>query len=286
MDDHLPRVETQSKIKNDSEAHNHSNDSIVSYSPIIGPIHIQTEHKRQQYRVNPKHQIERSCNPLPLSNDAQCASTRLFFGGTFDPPHLGHTELPTEVLNRYTDNGRLIYVPAARSPFKETHPSPDNHRVEMLKRATVHHSRSEIWTQELVDAKLNPNQPSYWADTWAIAKNMNLTGTNRFLIGSDQALSMHRWRRFEEFWHDATVMLRDGASSPEALLEQLSTLGVWTNTQVESWEKQIVVVPTVEASSTEIRAALMNPQRRDQPVPGLNPAVHMYILEHDLYMTK
>lgn len=178
----------------------------------------------------------------------------------------------------------LIYVPAARSPFKHNGPAPDEHRVAMLNIALEHDPNCEIWRQELIDADLNPDQPSYWADTWAIVNSMALSGTNRFLIGADQALSMHKWRRFDEFWRDAIVMLRERTDSADQLIEQLDALGVWNSIELNHWRRCVVSVSTIDASSTFIRNALHDPATRANQISGLDPKVHAYILEHALYL--
>lgn len=235
----------------------------------------------------PPRAIERRSNTLPLSQQARLCQTRLFFGGSFDPPHLGHAALPPIALNRIAsgDSARLIYVPAARSPHKDHAPADDGHRVRMLELALAQTPDWEIWRQELTDAQLNPGAPSYWADTWEIVRRMGLPGTSRFLIGADQALSMHRWRRYQEFWPDAAVMLRDELSE-DALIDQLAALGGWSEAHLARWRTLIVRVPTLDASSTAIRDALAEAARRENPIAGLDDRVHSYILDHGLYAPR
>ncbi|PCI07429.1 hypothetical protein COB72_10215 [bacterium] len=226
--------------------------------------------------------IERQTTPIELSLEARQASLRIFFGGSFDPPHIGHTLLPAQIADQH-ENAHTIYVPAGRSPFKDTQPTANHHRINMLELATQHTPNTEIWTQELADAPKNPKQPSYWADTWLIAKQMNLPGSNRFLIGADQARSMHRWRRYTEFWKDAMVILRDDADSANTLIKQLAGLNIWKDDDLTHWRSQIVILPTIDVSSTAIRDALTNDSTRDEPITGLDSQVHRYILEHQLY---
>ncbi len=245
----------------------------------------------------PIHPVERNHHPValpPLTKDAQA---RLFFGGSFDPPHTAHTQLPIlaaqtleQHLNLDPNSCHLVYVPAARSPFKDQDPTPDQHRVEMLKRALadINHPNT-IWTQELDDGLHNPDQPSYWADTWSIAHSMTTTGINRFLIGADQAKSMHHWHRYQEFWKDAVVLLRNmtndhNAITPESLIEDLKLTNAWSQEDLAHWSNAILQIPTLDASSTDLRAHLASPDTRHQKTPELSPGVHEYILEHKLYL--
>ncbi len=227
--------------------------------------------------------IERASDPIDLSIIAQSASVRIFFGGTFSPPHLGHTRLPEYLPGILGHGVHTIYVPASRSPLKSSQPIAKHHRLNMLKLALQNQQGWEIWEQELQDASMNPNQPSYWADTWAIVQRMELPGINKFLIGADQALSMHRWRRYLEFWKDAFVMLREGFDSADVLINALMKHNVWSNRDIEHWRGQILVLPMIRASSTDIRTALHDHAQRTNPIDGLAPQVQAYILEHNLY---
>ncbi|MCH8508895.1 MAG: hypothetical protein LAT64_09040, partial [Phycisphaerales bacterium] len=162
--------------------------------------------------------IERATRPVPVPPVVAHAQRVLFFGGSFDPPHAAHAALPFAIAEARWPGDRpwVVFVPAARSPHKEHAPTDDRHRIEMLRlalRGGRGRARWWIWTQELEDAALNPGRPSYWADTWAIARR-TFTGERAFLIGTDQALSMHRWRRYTEYWRDALVMLRPGGPGP------------------------------------------------------------------------
>tara|TARA_R110002072_G_scaffold42064_19_gene118421 strand:- start:6185 stop:6901 length:717 start_codon:yes stop_codon:yes gene_type:complete len=235
--------------------------------------------------VPPLPPIERQTTPVELSPAARSAPTRLFFGGSFDPPHLGHVALPQRIA-KHLDHAHIVYVPAARSPFKAAAPAPDQDRIELLTIALDGMDNASIWTQEIADAPLNPDQPSYWADTWASIAKLNLPGTNRFLIGADQARSMHRWRRYTEFWRDAIVMLRDDAASPATLIDQLRSLDAWTPSELDHWRSIIVPVPMIDCSSTSIRTALSNPDTRPHPIQGLDPRVQQAIIKRNLYLNR
>ncbi len=172
-------------------------------------------------------------------------------------------------------------MPAARSPHKRAEPAADRHRVEMLRLGLRGRSRWWIWEQELRDAALNPGEPSYWADTWAIAGRV-FAGERAFLIGTDQALSMHRWHRYAEFWGDALVMRR-GDRSDDEFVSGLRETGAWSADDIERWVSRLIDVPRIDASSTAIRAALAHQKTRGGAVDGLDPGVRSYILGRGLY---
>lgn len=243
----------------------------------------------------PIHPVERNHHPVALPALTKDAPVRLFFGGSFDPPHAAHIKLPilaAQTIEQHSNldpnSCHLVYVPAARSPHKDQHPTPDQHRMEMLKLALSDIKQpNTVWSQELADGLHNPDQPSYWADTWSIARSMTTTGINRFLIGADQARSMHNWHRYTEYWKDAVVLLRDMTNSepitPESLIEDLRQTNAWSEQDLAHWTTAILQIPTLDASSTDLRAHLAHPDTRHQKTPELSPGVHEYILQHKLY---
>lgn len=211
----------------------------------------------------------------------------LLFGGSFDPPHAGHARLPFEAA-RLLWPGRpswVVFVPASRSPHKGRAPAADRHRVEMLRLALRTRIRWWIWEEELRRAELerDPDAPSYWADTWAAARAAFPAADRAFLIGADQALSMHRWRRFEEFWADAVVMPRDGNDTAARFAVAMGGTGAWTNAQVAHWSSRFLDTPSVAASSESARAALADPTRANTRIDGLDPGVQAYAVDRGLY---
>ncbi len=234
---------------------------------------------------HPPHPVERVTSPLPLPGCVADVDPILFFGGSFDPPHLAHAALPfAAAAARWPGRAPwVVFVPAARSPHKQVNPADDRHRVEMLRIALRPARRWWIWEQEMADAALNPDQPSYWADTWSIARQAFGARDRAFLIGTDQALSMHRWYRYHEFWRDALVMLRPGGPDACTLRAELASTGTWTDADLDHWMSRLVRTETVIGASTDIRAALADPARRNARIEPLDPGVQRYIVERGLY---
>ena len=73
----------------------------------------------------------------------------LVFGGTFDPPHLAHARAALAALVALRHD-RVLFVPAACSPFKENAGTSDaGHRLAMLRCALQDQPWAEISTSEL-----------------------------------------------------------------------------------------------------------------------------------------
>ena len=199
----------------------------------------------------------------------------LIFGGTFDPPHRAHIELPALIAERLGCD-RIIYVPAARSPFKtEATPTADEDRLAMLRLAIGDVPNAEISTIEL-----DRGGVSYFIDTIEALRGQYGDDVElRFLMGADQALEFNKWKDWRRILELATpaVMLRppwEAASFRAALRDSLG------EEDAACWMEWTVDVPLLDISASVIRAQLA---RGEGAVEGLDPVVAQYIAEHHLY---
>jgi len=222
---------------------------------------------------------------MPIAADIDEILSRprlLFFGGSFDPVHHGHTMLaPAAARRRWGDQGGwgVVFVPAGRSPHKQTEPTPDGHRLAMLEIAIGGEPDSAIWDHELARG----DGPSYWAETWAVVRTRFAHAECRFLIGADQARAMHSWSSYRAFWRDALVVLRGEDDSAPDLLKAIHATHAWSIADMEDWDSMIVRTDMHAASSTGIRDLLKDSARRKTRIEGLDPGVQDYILANGLY---
>src|SRR5579859_1268857 len=71
------------------------------------------------------------------------------FGGSFDPVHLGHL-LVAQAAREELGLDRLIFIPAAQSPFKpDSAAAPGPERLRLLRLALAGKSWCEIDEQEI-----------------------------------------------------------------------------------------------------------------------------------------
>ncbi|MBT8486031.1 MAG: nicotinate (nicotinamide) nucleotide adenylyltransferase [Phycisphaerae bacterium] len=199
----------------------------------------------------------------------------LLFGGTFDPPHRAHVELALMARDALGCS-RVIFVPAATSPFKtDTAPTDDRHRLAMLQAAIADVPDAEIATIEI-----DRGGVSYFVETLeATQASLGPNADIRFLIGADQALSFHRWHDWPRILEIATpaVLLRppwDHAAFAAALGERLPP------EKVQVWLDRVVETPLRDVSATEARRRLRTGEPVDDLLP---PAVAAYIAKHRLY---
>lgn len=189
--------------------------------------------------------------------------TAILFGGSFDPPHRGHVELPErvrrEVERRTGKPAWLIYVPAGRSPFKaDLAPAPASDRLWMIEVAVERNPRAVVAPVEIQRAERGGEEVSYTVDTvrWARAE-LPREVKLRLLIGADQAAEFHRWKEPRAIIElaEPLVMLR-GSEGAEELIEAMLRSGFWSEEELAAWRGRVVDVGTMDLSATEVRGAV------------------------------
>ncbi len=179
----------------------------------------------------------------------------MLFGGSFDPPHNGHLAVADHVVQANIAD-KVWFVPCAKHPFAK-HLSPTSHRVAMLKVLRAH-------TITLFEAE--SDQPSYSIDTLEHFSSTQPHHSFSWLIGSDQLPSFQKWHRYADLLKRYTVYVYPRTGFPlDHLLPGMTGLHT---------------MPTIDISSTDVRARV----KRHQPIDEMVPlAVAQYIQEKKLY---
>lgn len=111
------------------------------------------------------------------------------FGGTFDPVHRGHLLMAMAAMEE-AQLDRLFFIPAARSPFKESmKPSSGTDRVRWLRLSLAGKSWFEIDERELKRGGI-----SYAIDTVNAYQHQYPDAQLCYLIGADHLEKLHQWR--------------------------------------------------------------------------------------------
>jgi len=185
------------------------------------------------------------------------------FGGTFDPPHLGHFALARIALDQLGLD-RVLWVPAGR-PWQKQGVSSAEHRRAMVELMIEGEPRFALDTGEIERAGL-----SYTVDT--VREH---AGEQLFLIiGQDQLARLDTWRDWQDLCGRVTlaVAARDGdAVEPNAVVKQAQP-------RIER-----LSLPPMAHSSTAIRAIVA---RGEEIQPLVGTAVAGYIAQHRLYSEK
>ncbi len=179
------------------------------------------------------------------------------FGGTFDPPHIGHLEIGKTVL-KSLELDAVWYIPTFEPPHKDAATATPHQRLEMLKILLEGQERLSISTIEYEREGL-----SYTIDTVQALLDDHPDTSFYFIIGGDMIAYLPNWHRVEE------------------LKQLIQFVGVRREGYSIDDEQGIlkVNIPELPYSSTDIRKAIS----ANQPVEGLTDGVYDYIRENKLY---
>lgn len=210
--------------------------------------------------------------------DTRRARRLVVFGGSFDPPHRAHVELPFHVAGALQADG-VLFIPAGLPPHKARQVPPAEHRIAMLELALGDRPDAAIWRGEI-----DRPGPSYTVDTLAQLRRELGDGVDlRLLIGADMAAIFYQWRepgRILELAEPVVVMRPP--VDPDMLLRTLPD--DLADADRQAWAKRIVPAPLLDVDSTRLRAALAGGRFDDALVRDMiPPAVLEYIRRHRLY---
>jgi nicotinate-nucleotide adenylyltransferase len=192
------------------------------------------------------------------------------FGGTFDPPHLGHLILAAE-SRAQLGLERLLWVLTPDPPHKQGQSiAPLTERLQMVQLAITNNAEFELSSVEM-----NRPGPQYAQDTVNLLA-AEYPGVNLvYLMGGDSLRTLPTWHRPADFisaCHLIGVMRRPGDTVELAALEK-SLPGL-------SAKVRFVEAPLLDIAAHEIRARITE----GRPFRYFLPEkVYEYIEEHGLY---
>lgn len=196
------------------------------------------------------------------------------YGGSFDPIHLGHLNLATEMMEAHNLD-EVWFCPVACSPHKSRKaPVSSEHRLNMLRLAIEEEPRFSISEIEIERDGL-----SYTVDTLKelVASQAGKEDPDTFalIIGEDSAENFHRWHQPEEIVKLAKLLV---GSRPDSEKKEGGFQG--DSSVVEALEKGLTKTRVMEISSKDIRKRLLNKKYCYHLVPG---KVMDYINTNHLY---
>ena len=191
------------------------------------------------------------------------------YGGTFDPPHIGHVEA-AEAFVREMKLDKLLIIPTFIPPHKSR---GDNTSTED-RLAMCRYAFSHIPKAEISDMEIKRGGTSY---TYLTLEELSGNGTELFfLCGTDMILTFDLWRKYEYIFSLATICYarreRDKAISHK-IQEKVR--------QYRSLDAKIIEIDhdVTEISSSDIREGLAH-RKAQRYIPQ---SVLDYIEEKRLY---
>jgi nicotinate-nucleotide adenylyltransferase len=186
------------------------------------------------------------------------------FGGTFDPPHVGHLIAACEVRDVLGLDRVLLVV--ANRPWQKvgTRAITDAPtRLAMGRAATV-----GLAGLESSDLEIRRGGDSYTADTHAELHARHPAADLFAIMGADAAAHIDTWQRLDEVRATATIVAYDRAGGIAEERYELDD------------DIRTIRVPRIDISSTDIRARVAQGRRNDVLCP---PGVIRIIDDHGLY---
>lgn len=220
-----------------------------------------------------------------------------FFGGSFDPPHRGHTALARLAADRLSLD-RVLFAPVGVQPLKRDRALASfAERVAMTRLAIQGEDGLEV---SLVDAPREDGRPNYTIDA---IRGLRATLPHDDLIfclmGADSFLSIGKWYRSADLLVACDFVV---ASRPGFDLGRI-TAALPASVSVSSCEppppgvlalalragprrhSRLYLLPDLDeaASATSIRSSF---HRGSAAGAVVCPAVGAYIREHGLYLDQ
>ena len=145
-------------------------------------------------------------------------SLRIYYGGTFDPVHLGHLAIARAARDELHVAVRLL--PAADPPHRPAPGASALQRCMMLQLAIGEEPGLLLDRREVLRAERQPGVPSYTVDTLGeLRAELGPARPLAWLLGADSLLALASWHRWQELF-DLThfiVAERPGNPLPECI---------------------------------------------------------------------
>ena len=202
------------------------------------------------------------------------------YGGTFNPPHLGHVTAARAVFELLKLN-KLLLIPAGLPPHKELpagSPTPEQ-RLEMTCLAADQTGLDG--RVEVLDLELRREGRSFTSDTLEILREQYPEDELWLLMGTDMFLTLQTWHEPEKILSLAGIAAfgRTEEDTEELFSIQRDYL---YRTYPQARIFTLTIPGVIDVSSTELREKLAKGEGGNL----LAPAVYGYILREGLYNTN
>ena len=185
------------------------------------------------------------------------------FGGTFDPPHIGHLVTAVEVRARLGLDRMLLVV--ANRPWQKVGTRPITPAADRL--AMVEAAVSGIPGVEASSMEIDRGGDSYTADTLRQLGAEHPGAGLHLVLGADAAAGLGTWERIDEVRRSASLVVVARAGADPAAVP-------------DGWRGTVVEVPRLDVSSTDLRGRVGEGRPIDFLVPD---GVASFIRQRRLY---
>lgn len=184
-----------------------------------------------------------------MSKSGSKAAKIGFFGGSFDPIHLGHINLALQMQEAH-DLTQIFFCPTSQNPLKTSEPPvvSKEHRRGMVVAAIA-----PLPKFTFLDIEIQKSSPIYTIDsirTLIKADEEQKAKKKQYflIVGEDALEGFHKWKEVEELILLAPPLVgtRSGFTLPQTLPKSVAA----------AIKKGMTKTSVMEISSTEIRSRL------------------------------
>jgi len=186
-----------------------------------------------------------------------------FFGGSFDPPHLGHLKIAKQAIE-IANLDTLFFCPAFHAPLKDCPPLfSGEQRLAMIKAMCAKNTLIQTTDVEIAHGKTR-----YTHETILELQENSPNSQFHLILGADQFTQLHLWERAQELAKMVTFLVF-AREKDECVWPKLKDIKV-------TFARNSLI----DLSSTTIRQQLRSGNLPDN---GLHPEVLAYIKLQKLF---
>ena len=189
-----------------------------------------------------------------------------FFGGSFDPPHLGHLQIAKQAIE-IANLDTLFFCPAFHAPLKDCPPFfSGEQRLAMVKAMCATNTLIQTTDIEIAHGKTR-----YTHETILELRKNFPNGQFYLILGADQFTQLHFWKQAQELANMVTFLVF-AREKDECVWPELKDIKV-------TFARNSLI----DLSSTTIRQQLCSGNLPDN---GLHPEVVAYIKLQNLFLPR
>lgn len=190
------------------------------------------------------------------------------FGGTFNPPHIGHLLIAKRIKNEFNLD-KIIFIPAYHPPHKKPYDIIDaKHRLNMIEMLIKNEHNFVV-----SDFEIKKHSVSYTIDTIKHFINYFTKQELFFIVGSDNFYYIESWKDYKNLLYmvNFIIYIRQGFTRKKILDKHKNII----NEKI-FWSLQ----NNIDISSSEIRLKIRNGKNCKKDV---GEKVWDYIIKNNLY---
>ncbi|PJZ77321.1 nicotinate-nicotinamide nucleotide adenylyltransferase [Leptospira neocaledonica] len=192
------------------------------------------------------------------------------FGGSFDPPHLGHAEVAASFWENFPNAKELLIIPNHTSPWKQNKKTSPELILDLVQAQFQNFPNTKVW-----DWEIKRETPSYTEETILELLKVTPGAKLSLLIGEDNYSEFHKWKNWENILdkvHSLLVFRRFSESTPQ-------------NQNLQKFKDKIVFLQNriVEAASINLREELPKRILENRKPIALSDKVWDIILKNRSY---